>query len=65
MLKMDQLHVLRPKVLKEGQSIRRVARAISRASPENLAHADCLADDAVCGEPFFASEFSLANGEFH
>jgi hypothetical protein len=26
MLKMDQVHVLRHKVLKEGQSIRRVAR---------------------------------------
>src|ERR1700752_3341939 len=29
MLKMDQVHVLRHKVLKEGQSIRRVARELS------------------------------------
>jgi hypothetical protein len=28
MLKMDQVHVLRHKVLKEGQSIRRVAREL-------------------------------------
>ena len=28
MLKMDQVHVLRHKVLKEGQSVRRVAREL-------------------------------------
>ena len=58
MLKMDQVHVLRHKVLSEGQSIRRVARELG-FKPQ---HGSQVSGPARTGQKFSASAGAAGMG---